>query len=161
MGILIRNGWLADGTGNPIYPADVMIEGDRIVALGHLPKAKAERVIEAKGKIVCPGFIDCHSHTDWTIHTNPEMQSTVRQGVTTEIIGNCGFGMAPLSELSRTGCEQFLKHFGYDGPVDWSSFTEYLETVSHMKTSENLAYFVGHSAIRAAAGGGWRRSFAW
>jgi N-acyl-D-amino-acid deacylase len=152
MSLLIRNGWLADGTGNPIYPADVMIEDDRIVAVEHLPEARAERTIDAKGKIVCPGFIDCHSHTDWTIHTNPEMQSTVRQGVTTEIVGNCGFGMAPLSDLSRTDTEQFLKHFGYAGPVDWSSFAEYLETVGQMKTAENLAYFVGHSAIRAAVG---------
>jgi N-acyl-D-amino-acid deacylase len=89
MNILIRNGWLADGTGNPLYPADVMIEGDRIIAVEHLPEAQAEYIIEAKGKIVCPGFIDCHSHTDWSIHANPAMQSTVRQGVTTEIAGNC------------------------------------------------------------------------
>ncbi len=152
MSILIRNGWLADGTGNPIYPADVMIEDDRIAAVEHLPEARAERIIDAKGKIVCPGYIDCHSHTDWTIHSNPEMQSTVRQGVTTEIIGNCGFSMAPLGDRSRTYCQQVLKHFGYDGRVDWSSFAEYLETVGQMKTSENLACFVGHSAIRAAVG---------
>ena len=109
MSILIRNGWLADGTGNPIYPADVMIEDDRIVAVEHLPAATAERTIDAKGKIVCPGFIDCHSHTDWTIHSNPEMQSTVRQGVTTEIIGNCGFSMAPLSDISRDYREKVIR----------------------------------------------------
>jgi len=152
MSILIRNGWLADGTGNPIYPADVMIEDDRIVAVEHLPAATAERTIDAKGKIVCPGFIDCHSHTDWTIHSNPEMQSTTRQGVTTEIIGNCGFSMAPLSDISREYREKVLRYFDYDGPVDWSSFAEYLDRVAQMKTSENLAWFVGHSAIRAAAG---------
>jgi N-acyl-D-amino-acid deacylase len=152
MSILIRNGWLADGTGNPLYPADVMIEGDRIVAVERLPEAQAERIIDAKGKVVCPGFIDCHSHTDWTIHSNPDMQSTVRQGVTTEIIGNCGFGMAPLSDISRNDREKVLRYFDYSGPVDWSSFAEYLDTVARIKTSENLAWFVGHSAIRAAAG---------
>ncbi len=152
MGILIRNGWLADGTGNPIYPADVMIEGDRIVALEHLPKAKAEHIIDAKGKVVCPGFIDCHSHTDWTIHTNPEMQSTVRQGVTTEIIGNCGFSMAPLSDNSRINAQETLQQFAYSGPVNWSSFADYLDEVAQMKTAENLAYFVGHNAIRTAVG---------
>ena len=152
MNILVCNGWLADGTGNPLYPADVMIEDDRIAAVDHLPEAKAEHIIEAKGKIVCPGFIDCHSHTDWTIHTNPILQSTVRQGVTTEIIGNCGFSMAPLSDISRNYYEEVLKYFAYSGPVDWSSFAEYLDTVAQMKTSENLAWFVGHSTIRAAVG---------
>ncbi len=152
MSILIRNGWLADGTGNPLYPADVMIEGDRIVAVECLPEAQAERIIDAKGKVVCPGFIDCHSHTDWTIHSNPDMQSTVRQGVTTEIIGNCGFSMAPLSDISRNYREKVLRYFDYNGPVDWSSFAEYLDSVARIKTSENLAWFVGHSAIRAAAG---------
>ncbi len=143
---------MADGTGNPLYPADVMIEGDRIVAVERLPEAQAEHIIEAKGKVVCPGFIDCHSHTDWSIHTNPAMQSTVRQGVTTEIIGNCGFSMAPLSDISRIYCKEVLKDFAYNGPVTWSSFAEYLDTVAQMKTAENLAWFVGHSTIRAAAG---------
>ena len=152
MNILIRNGWLADGTGNPIYPADVMIEGDRIVAVERLPEAQAEYVIEAEGKIVCPGFIDCHSHTDWSIHANPSMQSTVRQGVTTEIVGNCGFSMAPVSDISRNCCEEVLKSFAYAGPVTWSSFAEYLDTVAQMGTAENLAWFVGHSAIRTTAG---------
>ena len=152
MNILIRNGWLADGTGNPIYPADVMIEDDRIVAVEHLPQAQPEHIIQAKGKIVCPGFIDCRSHTDWSIHANPAMQSTVRQGVTTEIIGNCGFSMAPLSDISRDYCEAVLKSFAYNGPVTWSSFAEYLDTVAQMRTAENLAWFVGHSAIRASTG---------
>lgn len=152
MNILIRNGWLADGTGNPLYPADVMIEDDRIVAVERLHDAQAERIIDASGKIVCPGFIDCHSHSDWTIHTNPRMQSAVRQGVTTEIVGNCGFSMAPLSDISRKHYEGMLKDFAYEGPVIWSSFGEYLNTVAQMKTSANLAWFVGHSTIRAAAG---------
>jgi N-acyl-D-amino-acid deacylase len=152
MNILIRNGWLADGTANPLYPADVMIKDDRIVAVEHLPEAQAEHIIEAKGKIVCPGFIDCHSHTDWTIHANPAMQSTVRQGVTTEIVGNCGFSMAPLSDISRNYCKEVLKSFAYNGPVAWSSFAEYLDTVAQMRTAENLAWFVGHSTIRATAG---------
>ncbi len=152
MRILIRNGWLADGTGNPMYPADVMIEEDRIVALEHLPEAEAEQIIDATGKIVCPGFIDCHSHSDWSLHTNPAMQSTVRQGVTTEIIGNCGFGMAPLSDISRACARETLQGFAYSGPVDWSSFADYLDTIAKMKTAENLAFFVGHNAIRMAVG---------
>jgi N-acyl-D-amino-acid deacylase len=152
MDILIRNGWIADGTGNPLYSADVMIEDDCIVAVERLPEAQAARIIDASGKIVCPGFIDCHSHTDWTIHTNPTMQSTIRQGVTTEIVGNCGFSMAPLSDISRNHYEGILKYFAYEQPATWSSFAEYLNTVAQMKTAANLAWFVGHSAIRAAVG---------
>ena len=65
--IVIRNGWVADGTGNPAYPADVAIQGDRIAVVGRLPQdAEAARVIDARGKIVCPGFIDSHSHSDNT-----------------------------------------------------------------------------------------------
>jgi N-acyl-D-amino-acid deacylase len=152
MDILIRNGRLADGTGNPLYPGDVMIDGDRIAAVERLPQAQARRTIDARGKIVCPGFIDCHSHTDWTIHTNPTMQSTIRQGVTTEIVGNCGFSMAPVSDISRNHIEGILKYFAYEQPATWSSFAEYLDTVAKMKTTANLAWFVGHSAIRAAVG---------
>jgi N-acyl-D-amino-acid deacylase len=80
------------------------------------------------------------------------MQSSVRQGVTTEIVGNCGFSMAPLSDFSRKQYEGMLKDFAYEGSVPWTSFGEYLDTVTQMKTSANLAWFVGHSTIRAAVG---------
>src|SRR5919202_3772471 len=94
--VLIRNGRVADGTGNPLYPADVAIQGDRIVSVGHLPAGTAAlRVIDATGKIVCPGFVDCHSHSDRSILANPTAQSTIRQGITTEIVGNCGGSYAP------------------------------------------------------------------
>ena len=94
--VLIRGGWVADGTGNPICPADVAISGDRIVEVGHLPAdPTAARVIDATGKIVCPGFVDAHSHSDRSIHANPTAESTIRQGITTEIVGNCGSSHAP------------------------------------------------------------------
>ena len=88
--ILVRNGWVADGTGNPIFPADVAIQGDPIVDVGRLQGATAASIIDAAGKIVCPGFIDAHSHTDATILANPTAESTIRQGITTEVVGNCG-----------------------------------------------------------------------
>jgi len=152
MDILIRNGWVADGTGNPLYPADVMIGDDRIVAVERLHNAQAARIIDAGGKIVCPGFIDCHSHTDWTIHTNPTVQSTIRQGVTTEIVGNCGMGNAPTSDLSREYVTNRLREYCYEGPITWSTFAEYLDAISQMGTSCNLAWFVSHGAIRESVG---------
>jgi N-acyl-D-amino-acid deacylase len=150
--VLIRGGWLADGTGNPTYPADVAIEGDRIVEVGQLPDADAGRVVDATGKIVCPGFVDAHSHSDWSLFANPTAESTIRQGVTTEIVGNCGEGFAPFTERSREHLTGRLKLYGYDGRVTWSTFGEYLDVVQRMGTSANHAWFVGHNTLRASAG---------
>lgn len=150
--VLIRGGWLADGTGNPPFRADVAITGDKIVDVRPLPGATAARVVDARGKIVCPGFIDAHSHSDYSIHANPTAESTIRQGVTTEIVGQCGLASWPLSDASRAGVTARLRMYAYDGPVAWNSFEEYLAAISGPGTSCNLAFFVGHNALRAAAG---------
>ena len=150
--VVIRNGWVADGTGNPTYPADVAIRGDRIAATGRVPDVQAARVIDATNKIVCPGFIDSHSHSDSTILVNPTAQSTVRQGVTTEIIGNCGHSPAPLTDLNRESARRGLVGASYDGSDTWSSFREYLDVVQRVGISENLAWFVGHNTLRQAVG---------
>jgi N-acyl-D-aspartate/D-glutamate deacylase len=132
--VLIRNGWVADGTGNPLYPADVAIRGDRIVEVGHLPaEVTASRVVDATGKIVCPGFIDVHSHSDRSIHANPTAESTIRQGTTTEIVGNCGGSHAPAGDPA-------------------SGFGDYLDGLEAMGISPNLASFVVHNTVRRAAG---------
>jgi len=135
--IIIRNGWVVDGTGNPRYKADVAIKGDRIVEVGCLPEAEAAQCIDAAGKIVSPGFIDAHSHTDSTIMANPGAESTIRQGVTTEIVGNCGNSAA---------------HIVRAGDQNSYTFGEFLEAVEKMGTSINLAWLVGHNTIRAAVG---------
>ena len=150
--VLIRGGMVADGTGNPVYPADIAIEGDEITAVEPLPGATAKRVIDATGKIVCPGFIDVHSHSDVTILANPTAESTIRQGVTTEIVGNCGLGLAPLSDHNRAAAVAQLRKYGYDGPVDWSSFGEFIRTGESVGGAENLGWLVPHGIVRAAAG---------
>lgn len=150
--VLIVNGWLADGTGNPTYPADIAIEGDRIADIGRFPQAQARRVIDARGKIVSPGFIDAHSHSDWSILANPLAQSTIRQGVTSEVVGNCGSSNAPLTARNRGAVAGRERAHGYGGPVDWSSYGEYLDVVRETGISCNLAWFVGHNTIREAAG---------
>jgi N-acyl-D-amino-acid deacylase len=150
--ILIRKGWVVDGTGNPTYPADVAIEADRIVHVGRLPDAQAARIIDASGQIVCPGFVDSHSHSDSTIMLNPTAQSTVRQGVTTEIVGNCGHSPAPLSDFNRGDKGHDLLGVGKRKSEPWSSFADYLQVIEEMGTSENLAWFAGHNTLRAAAG---------
>jgi len=154
--ILIRNGTVIDGTGNPPYPGTVAIEGDRFARAG--PGAQAARTLDATGKYVCPGFIDVHSHSDRTILANPTAQSTIRQGITTEIVGNCGSSLAPLTDASRgregtrPRTEKALRALGYEGPVDWSTTGELFERVASIGTSCNLGWLVGHNTVRTAAG---------
>ena len=150
--VLITNGWLADGTGNPTYPADVAIQGERIVDVGRFPEATAQRIIDARGKVVCPGFIDAHSHSDWTVLSNPLAQSTIRQGVTSEIVGNCGFSNAPLTERTREAISARLRKHAYSGPVTWRTYGEFLEVVRANGSSCNLGWLVGHNTVRDAVG---------
>jgi N-acyl-D-amino-acid deacylase len=151
--ILIQNGWVADGTGNPTYPANIAIQGDRIVEVGRLEGAEAGRVIDATGKIVCPGFVDTHSHSDRTILANPTAQSTIRQGVTTEIVGHCGHSHAPIVTTGAGSASAHnLREMGFEGEVAWSTFAEYLDHVQRMGTSCNLGWMVGHNTVRFAAG---------
>lgn len=151
--IAIRNGIIVDGTGEERRQADVGILGDRIVLVGsHVPVAMRE--IDATGRMVTPGFVDPHSHSDWTLHANRDAQSTIRQGVTTEIVGNCGITNAPVSDVSLAAVSGRLRAYGYDGPVSWRSFGDYLVDVESAGTSQNLGFFVGHSTLREAAGVG-------
>lgn len=150
--VLISGGWVVDGTGNPPFRADVAIEGDRIVDVGQLAGASAERVIDAAGLHVSPGFIDGHSHSDWTALSNPTAESAIRQGVTSEVVGNCGIGLAPVSPASRETTNALLSAYEYPGQATWSTFAEYLQAVDENGRSINHAWFVGHSTIRAAAG---------
>jgi N-acyl-D-amino-acid deacylase len=145
--ILIRNGWVVDGTGNPGMPFDVAIEKDRIAAVGRFPHATATRVIDAQGKIVCPGFVDCHSHSDRSILVNRQALSSLYQGVTTEVAGCCGLGLAPISEAHRQQMEQTLCDVCLP---QWSSVGEFLERIAE-GTAINIAYQVGHNAVRQAA----------
>src|SRR3981081_2952036 len=150
--VLIRGGWVADGTGNPRYPADVAIEGERIVDVGRLDDAAAEQVIDATGRIVCPGFADAHSDSDWSLFANPTAESTIRQGVTTEVVGNCGEGFAPFTELAREHLSGRLALYGYTGPITWSTFAEYLDVLTAVGTSAHHVWLVGHNTLRAAVG---------
>ena len=154
--ILIRNGWVADGTGNPLIPADVGIEGDRIAFVDRRrgrdrAGLRAVRTLDAAGKIVCPGFVDCHRHSDRTILRNPTAQSTIRQGITTEIVGNCGNSPAPLDPAGETA---HVDPLGLDDvePPSWSTFASYLAVVEETTITPNMAWLVGHNTLRRAAG---------
>src|SRR5262249_17524827 len=93
--LVITNGRVVDGTGNPWFHCDVGIKGDKIVAVGRIPEGKAKRTIDAKGLVVAPGFIDMHSHSDDLLLEDGHAQSKIRQGVTTEVLGE-GRSAGPL-----------------------------------------------------------------
>lgn len=91
---LIQGGWLADGSGQPLKKGNVLVEGDRIAAVGAVQAENAE-VIDASGKIVCPAFVDIHRHLDAKPLLGSSMEIELRQGIATSVAGNCGFSLAP------------------------------------------------------------------
>ena len=147
--IIIKGGKIVDGTGNPWFYGDIGIKNGKISKIGRL-HSEAEKVIDAEGCIISPGFIDMHSHSDLTPLINPYMESKVRQGVTTEVIGNCGFSAAPLNDRLR---EQILETSPMlkeaDARLEWSSTAEYMEVIERNGVSLNLAPLVGHGTLRA------------
>jgi N-acyl-D-amino-acid deacylase len=156
--ILIKNGRLVDGAGNPWFNADIGIAKGRITRIGKIADVKAETIIDAFGLIVSPGFIDIHTHSDLALLINPRAESKIRQGVTTEVVGNCGSSAAPV----RKETLRFLKdEWGPEaGSVgwDWSSMGDYLQRLEKQGISQNVASLVGHGTVRIAVMGVENRS---
>lgn len=151
--LLIRNGSVIDGSGAPAFRADVAVEGDRIVALGPALSGQARREIDARSLSVTPGFIDVHSHSDLFFLDCPSAESKLRQGVTTEVVGMCGFSPAPVHPDRAAMVEAWMGGIGTRLKVGWGSFGEYLERLRAARPSINIAQFVGHGALRLAAVG--------
>jgi N-acyl-D-amino-acid deacylase len=155
--LLIRNGTVVDGSGAPGVAADVAVEGDRIAALGPGLRGEAGRTIDAKGLMVSPGFIDIHSHSDLVLDTCPSAESKVRQGVTTEVVGNCGFSPGPVALGHEQTVSDWMGGIGNRPRITWHSFGEYLDHVRDLGPSVNVVHFVGHGALRLATVGGENR----
>ena len=158
---LIVNGTLVDGTGAPARPADIGIAGGRIVAVaepGTLEESATE-TIDADGLVVCPGFVDPHTHYDAQIFWDPRATPSNLFGVTTVIGGNCGFSLAPLGHASDA---EYLKKMmvKVEGmslealesgvPWDWEGFADYLRAVEDGGVGVNVGFMVGHCALRRA-----------
>ena len=94
--VVLEGGNLVDGTGAPARPADVGLTGDRITAIGDLRRAARARTVPCTGRVVAPGFIDIHSHSDVSCVLHPQGRSSLLQGITTEVVGNCGYSLGPL-----------------------------------------------------------------
>jgi N-acyl-D-aspartate/D-glutamate deacylase len=160
--LLITGGQVVDGTGSPAFEGNVGIQGDRIVwiGLGPLPqRPQARKVIEAKGLTVTPGFIDSHSHSDVMVLRDPDYDAKIRQGVTTDVIGICGFSLAPVSLSTLPLFDQYLSAIAAGHPVgyDWETFQDYLAVVRKSPLPVNVVPLVGHGTIRMAVMGFDRR----
>lgn len=147
--LLIRAARVLDGTGSPWFWGDVAIQGDTIVGVGALDGAHAARVIDADGRIVCPGFIDMHTHSDLQPLINPLHECKIRQGVTTDVIGHDGLGLAPITPQTATILQEQVT--GWNGHADfdwdWTTLTTYLDRFDN-QTAINVAMQVPHGTVR-------------
>ena len=144
--ILIRGGLLFDGSGRPGAPGDIAIADGRIAKIGPRIDDTAAKTIDAAGLAVAPGFIDIKTHSDFTLPINPKAESKVRQGVTTEIVGHCGFSVAPVLGGKVELLRDYLSPSAPWTPFRELTFAEYLDTFP--ATSVNAGMLVGHNTLR-------------
>ena len=158
--IIIRNGKIVDGSGRKAFGADVGIIDGRIAEISPGLAADAQEVFDADGCVVSPGFIDMHSHSDFTLLVHPEAESKIRQGVTTELDGNCGGSPAPVPDAHFDDFMQYMTGLGgfYQkalAPRDWKwkTLAQFYEELEDHGVAVNLAPLVGHSTLRSAVMG--------
>ncbi|MFO7918505.1 MAG: amidohydrolase family protein, partial [Anaerolineae bacterium] len=144
---LIEKAKIVDGRGNPWFKGSVAIRDDRIAAVGRKVEGQAEQHVDAQGMYLCPGFIDTHTHSDFSFFVDPTAQSKIRQGVTTEITGNCGGSAAPWMGAGRRP----NRALGVD--VTWTTMEEYIQTLVDRDKTLNHAPLVGQGTIRGAVVG--------
>jgi len=154
--LLIENGTIVDGSGEPGFVGTIGVRDGRLEVVRETGESSAERRIDATGLVVAPGFIDLHSHSGLMIFADPLHEPKVRQGVTTEVIGVDGLSYAPIPDLADL--EALVQmNAGLDGrpeiAYDWSSVESYLDRLDALRPSVNLAYMVGNSALRIGAMG--------
>ena len=149
--LLIRGGAVIDGTGKAPLSADVAIKDGRIACVEPRWPGTADRVLEAAGLWVAPGFIDIHSHSDFTLLADPRAMSSIAQGVTLEVVGNCGHGCAPLVDPTTA----WMNVYGYvaDYPIDWRSVGQYLERLQDRRPAVNVLTLVPNGRLRLAVAG--------
>lgn len=150
--VVVRNGTILDGTGGPVWQGDLGVVGDTITAIGSIAPEQGRRVLDASGLHVSPGFIDIHSHSDSSIFAYPTADSRSRQGITTEVTGQCGFSAAPLEGVDAdTRRATLAEETG--APVEWTSIASYFDTLEQIGFSVNQAFLLGHGSMRQNVAG--------
>lgn len=152
--LVIKNAKVVDGLGNPWFWADVGLQGEQIVEIGHIETTQAEKVIDAKRTVLAPGFIDMHSHSDLVFLSDqqPELlEGRIRQGITTEVMGNCGISVSPVREETKPAMRASVgwmtpqEHI----PWEWESMLQFLNRVEQKGVVVNVGTLTGHGALRA------------
>ena len=156
MRTLIKHGLIVDGNKTPTYEGDILIENEKILKISQDLNEEADKVIDAKGRVICPGFIDTHSHSDLVILVNPYNEVKIRQGITTEVLGQDGISMAPLPQEHISSWRKNLA--GLDGEsdeIDWKYETteNYLKMMDYNGVGLNETYLVPHGNVRMEAMG--------
>src|SRR5262245_20759305 len=155
--VKIEGGTVIDGTGRQGSRTDIGIRDEMIVAVGDLSRERAATVLNATGRTVTPGFIDMHSQSDWRLLGNRRAESKIRQGVTTEVVGNCGFSPAPVSDEQRDEMRSFALSLPTGMDFARRSVGDYLRRYRDDGVAVNVVQLVGHGALRIAAMGFARR----
>ncbi len=152
---LIKGGMVIDGSRSPRYRGDIAIKDGVIAEIGHIEAHRATKVLDADGMIVAPGFVDLHTHYDAQVFWDPYCSISSWHGITTVVIGNCGFGFAPVapearerSMLSMTRVEAIpLASMQAGMPWDWETFPEYMDSVERTPKAMNIVPYVPISPI--------------
>ncbi len=153
--LIIENGRIIDGSGNPWFKADLAVKEGRIAAVGDLKDQVGARRIDARGLIVSPGFIDIHCHSDALLFIEPKEKGRILQGITTETIGNCGMSAMPVVERNLDLLKKYVSSIFARTELDWNwrGVGQFLDAVQKRRTIANIAALVGHGTVRIAAMG--------
>jgi N-acyl-D-amino-acid deacylase len=153
--LVLTNGRLLDGCGNPWFRGDLAIQAGRIAAIGPPGRLRGRQTLDMQARFVAPGFIDIHTHSDLSILVNRQAESAVRQGVTTHVVGNCGMSPAPVNVEHLADLRTYWGEIACQPAVtwEWRTFKEYLAAIQTGGIAINIASLAGHAALRLAVMG--------
>src|SRR5215470_8373320 len=153
--LVIKNGWVVDGSGLPRYRADVGVKEGRIATIGRI-RESAREVIDAEGRVVSPGFVDGHTHMDAQVFWDPLGTSSCWHGITSVVMGNCGFTLAPCAKADRALVIRNLQRAedisaeAMEAGIEWTwtTYAQFLDTLESLPKGINYSGYMGHSALR-------------
>lgn len=153
--LVLAGGTLVDGTGAPRRTADIGIQDGKVAAIGDLAAAEAARRQDVAGRVVAPGFVDIHAHSDFTIVSDPRARSAVRQGITTQVNGNCGMSPVPAPPARAGEVRDAVNTVDPDPATagDWATYDDYVRAVEAVRPAIHQAPLIGHITLKVAAGG--------